>query len=237
MTDYYVSLKDHITMAITDWPTQERPREKLLSMGSQALSDAELLAIFLRTGIKGKSAVDLARDLLNKYKTLNNLFTAPQETFCESPGLGMAKYAEIKAILEISRRHLYQTIPQKMTLKSAEHTKHFLKTALCGHTREVFACIFLDAHHRTLAFEELFYGTINCAAVYPREVVKRALYHNAAAVIFSHNHPSGDTTPSTSDKAITFKLVEALKMFDIRVLDHMIVGDNSVSSFAEMRLI
>lgn len=224
-------------MAITDWPQNERPREKLLSMGAHTLSEAELLAIFLRVGVKGKSAVDLARDLLVKFKTLTQLLTSSKETFCETPGLGMAKFAQIQAILEISRRYLYQTISEKVIIKNAEQTKCFLKTALSQHKREVFSCLFLDTRHRVLAFEELFYGTIDSATIHPREIAKRALHHNAAAVIFAHNHPSGDPMPSTSDKAITHKLVEVLKTFDIRVLDHMIVGENRVSSFAELGLI
>lgn len=224
-------------MAISDWPERERPREKLLAMGAHTLSEAELLAIFLRTGVKGKSAVDLSRDLLEKFKTLSHLLTAPKEAFCESHGLGTAKYVQMQAILEISRRHLYQTLPEKISIQNAHQTKNFLKTALAQHTREVFACLFLDTRHRVLAFEELFYGTIDSATIHPREVVKRTLHHNAAALIFAHNHPSGDIQPSISDKAITHKLIEALKLIDVRVLDHIIVSEGPIASFAEMGLI
>jgi DNA repair protein RadC len=223
-------------MPISDWPELERPREKLLALGAHALSEAELLAIFLRTGVKGKSAVDLARDLLIKFKTLNQLLNASQQTFCEAHGLGIAKYVQMQAVLEISRRNLYQTLPGKITIENVKQTKNFLKSSLTRHEREVFACLFLDSRHSILSFEELFYGTISSATVHPREIVKRALHHNAAAVILAHNHPSGDTQASNSDKAITHKLIDALKLIDVRVLDHIIVGGTSAMSFMEMGL-
>lgn len=220
-------------MAISDWPKLERPREKLLSAGPQTLSEAELLAIFLRTGVKGKSAVDLARDLLKKFKTLGQLLTAPQKIFCETHGLGTAKYVQIQAILELSRRYLYQTLPKKINIRNADHTKNFLKTTLAQYQHEVFGCLFLDSRHAVLAFEELSHGTINSTAVHPREVVKRALHHNAAAVILAHNHPSGHTKASSSDQLMTEKLRQALRLIDVKVLDHIIVGEGAAMSFAE----
>jgi DNA repair protein RadC len=223
-------------MAISDWPKLERPREKLLSSGAQTLSEAELLAIFLRTGVKGKSAVDLARDLLSKFKTLSQLLTAPQKIFCETHGLGTAKYVQIQAILELSRRYLYETLPKKIHINTAEDTKNFLKSALAPYPHEVFGCLFLDSRHAVLAFEKLFNGTINSTTVHPREVVKRALHHNAAAVILAHNHPSGHTKPSTSDQLMTEKLSQALRLIDVKVLDHVIVGEGTTTSFAESGL-
>jgi DNA repair protein RadC len=224
-------------MAISDWPQQERPREKLLNTGAHTLSEAELLAIFLRTGVKGKSAIDLARELLVKFKTLGQLLSAPKDTFCETHGLGTAKYVQMQAILEISRRHLYQNLPDKITIKNTKQTKDYLKATLAHHKNEVFACLFLDARYRVLAFEELFYGTINTANIHPREVVRQALHHNAAAIILAHNHPSGDTTPSGSDKRLTQKLITALSLIDVKVLDHIIVGEGTSTSFTEEGLI
>ncbi len=221
-------------MAITDWPLQERPREKLLDLGSNALSEAELLAIFLRTGIRGKTAVDLARDLLVQFKGLRNLLEAPMNEFCQQRGLGVAKYVQLQAVLEMGRRHLRATLEKTKEIHTADDTKKLLISLLRHHQREVFACLFLDTRHRMLGFEELFFGTVDCAHVHPREVVKRALYHNAAAVIFAHNHPSGVATASAADKEITWQLIKALGLVDVRVLDHMIIGEDQVLSLAEM---
>ena len=224
-------------MAITDWPELERPREKLLMQGASTLSDAELLAIFLRTGIKGTSAVDLARDLLNRFDGLRPLLESSQEEFCEARGLGPAKYAQLQAVLEMSRRHLMAALQRGELMESPQAVRQYLVAQMRHHQQEVFACLFLDNKHRVIRFEPMFYGTIDAASVYPREVVKKALSLNAAAVILSHNHPSGVAEPSLADKQITKRLVDALQLVDIRVLDHMIVGDPDVISFAEQGLL
>lgn len=224
-------------MAITDWPEHERPREKLLLHGPEALSDAELLAIFLRTGIKGKSAVDLARELLQSFGGLRPLLTANQAEFCSHLGLGPAKFAQLQAVLEMARRHLAEQLNRSNALTSPDLTKQFLQAKLRDLDYEVFACLLLDNQHRVLKYAELFRGTIDGAAVYPREVVKLALAHSAAAVILVHNHPSGIAEPSSADRAITERLKKALDLVDIRVLDHVIVGDGYSESFAERGII
>ena len=224
-------------MAITDWAIAERPREKLLLRGADALSDAELLAIFLRVGIKGKTAVDLARDLLDDFGSLHALLNAEEARFCLSHGLGTAKYAQLQAVLEMARRYFVEDINRGDALTSPESTRTYLSMQLRGYNYEVFGCLFLDNQHRVIEFEELFRGTIDSASIYPREVVKRVLYHNAAAVIFAHNHPSGINEPSHADKQITSKLKQALLLFDIRLLDHFIIGDGLPYSFAEHGLI
>ena len=220
-------------MAITDWPAQERPREKLLARGATALSDAELLAIFLRTGVAGKTAVDLARDLLEHFGGLRPLLDAPHREFCSAHGLGAAKFAQLQAVLEMARRHLHEALRDGDVLSSPQLTRQYLRAQLRNEAREVFAVLFLDNRHRVLAFEPLFYGTIDGAAVYPREVLKRCLRHNAAAVIVAHNHPSGVAEPSQSDHRITDRLRDALALVDIRLLDHVIVGDSDCVSFSE----
>lgn len=224
-------------MSILDWPTQERPREKLLQQGPEALSDAELLAIFLRTGIPGKTAVDMARELLIEFQSLRRLFEASAERFCQVPGLGMAKYVQLQAVLEMSKRHFGEALREKPAFPNSQATKRYLMAALRGYQQEVFACLFLDNQHRMISFEKLFYGTINCVAVHPREVIKKALQHSAAAVIFAHNHPSGMSHPSFEDKAMTKKLVVALELIDVRLIDHFIIGDSVVTSFAELGLL
>jgi len=221
-------------MAIKDWPADERPREKLLQAGAQILSDAELLAIFLRTGVSGISAVELARQLLRHFGSLRALLESDQKTFCQQHGLGPAKYAQLQAVLEMSRRHMESTLSRGDVLSDAATTKQYIQHRLRAYPHEVFACLFLDNKHRMIAFDELFRGTIDGASVYPREVVKQALSHNAAAVIFAHNHPSGVAEPSQADYDITQRLKSALEMIDIRVLDHIVVGDASTVSFAEL---
>ncbi|MDT4288989.1 DNA repair protein RadC [Methylomonas sp. MO1] len=224
-------------MSIKNWPADERPREKLLQRGATALTDAELLAIFLRTGTPGKSAVDMARDLLSEYGSLQALLGADQQRFCRSNGLGDAKYAQLQAVLEMARRHFAEILQRGNALTSPEITRAYLSAQLRGYSYEVFACLFLDNQHRVIQWEELFRGTIDGASVYPREVAKRALFHHAAAVIFAHNHPSGINEPSQADRQITDKLKQALGLFDIRVLDHFIVGDGQPFSFAEHGLL
>ncbi len=220
-------------MSIKDWPAAERPREKLLLKGAEALTDAELLAIFLRTGIAGKTAVDLARELLAEFGSLQALLQADQTRFCRGKGLGRAKYTQLQAVLEMAKRHFIEILQRGDALSSSQATRAYLSAQLRGYSYEVFACLFLDNQHRVIVLEELFRGTIDGASVYPREVVKRALFHNAAAIIFAHNHPSGVNTPSQADKHITNKLQQALMLFDIRVLDHFIIGDGQPYSFSE----
>jgi len=220
-------------MAITDWPISERPREKLLLRGAQALSDAELLAIFLRTGCAGKSAVDLARDLLRHFGGLRPLLAANCTDFCAALGLGKAKYAQLQAVIEMSRRHLEEQMVREIQFSASHQVKNYLRAKLRDRQSEIFCALFLDNQHRLIAYEELFSGTIDGAAVYPREVIKRTLAHNAAAVVFAHNHPSGIAEPSSADRSITKQLQEALALLDIRCLDHLIVGDRDVVSFAD----
>ena len=220
-------------MAITDWPEGERPREKLLAQGTGALSDAELLAIFLRTGVRGKSAVDLARELIKRFGSLRALLRASREEFCEAKGLGVAKYTQLQAVLEIARRHLDEQLKAGAALKDPAATRRYLQAQLRHRDHEVFAALFLDNQHCVLAFQELASGTLDAASVYPREVVKAALKHGAAAVIFAHNHPSGIAEPSASDRALTDRLKAALALVDIRVLDHFVVGEGNPVSFAE----
>lgn len=224
-------------VVIKHWPEQERPREKLLSQGAEHLSDAELLAIFLRTGIRGKTAIDLARDMLSHFGTLRGLLNAEHNEFCQLKGLGTAKYVQLQAVLEMSSRVLEESLKQTESFNSPQQTKRFLQHKLREQPREVFACLFLDNQNKVIEFECLFWGTINAAAIYPREVVRRSLELGAAAIIFAHNHPSGITEPSLADKEITQRLIHALSYVDIRVLDHMIVGEGEVLSFAERGLL
>jgi DNA repair protein RadC len=224
-------------MKISLWPEHERPREKLLYRGAAALSDAELLAILFQSGEKGNTAVDLARTLLASYKSLRRLIDADEREFCTHKGIGQTKYARIQAAMELSRRYLGEQLQYGPPLCNPQTTRDFLMSRLRCYRHEVFACIYLDNHHRPIAFEELFKGTINAANVYPREVVKRGLYHNSAAMIFAHNHPSGIPDPSQADIEITHSLREALSLVGIRVLDHFIIGDNDVTSLAERGLI
>ena len=220
-------------MSITDWPKEERPREKLLQRGAAALSDAELLAIFLRTGVVGKSAVDLARELLLRFGNLTQLFAASEAEFCEVHGMGQAKFVQLQAVLEMARRALKEQMASGDALNSPQAVRAFLQLLLRSRQQEVFVVIFLDAQHRVLASEEMFHGTLTQTSVYPREVVKRALLHNAAAVILAHNHPSGVSEPSQSDQLLTDALKQSLSLVDVRVLDHFIVAASECLSFAE----
>jgi len=226
-----------MTITIPNWPADERPREKLLQRGAEALSDAELLAIFLRTGVTGKTAVDLARDLLDEHGSLRNLLAADHHRFCASHGLGKAKYAQLQAVLEMGRRHLRETLQRGDALTSPQHTRNYLSARLREYPHEVFACLFLDNRHRVIEYEELFRGTIDGASIHPREVVRQAIVHNAAAIILAHNHPSGIAEPSQSDIHITQRLKEALALVDVRVIDHIIVGDGEITSLAEKGLL
>ena len=224
-------------MTITDWPLTEQPREKLLHNGPTTLSDAEILAIFLRTGTPGKTALDLARELLTQFNGLRSLLEADLDSFCQKKGLGMAKFVQLQAALELGKRYLESSLKREQALSSPKDTRNYLKARLRAYQHEVFACLFLDNRHRVICFEELFSGTIDGASVYPREVVKRALFHNAAALILAHNHPSGIAEPSKADQSITQRLKAALALVDIRILDHFVIGDGDPVSFAERGLI
>ncbi len=224
-------------MAITDWPASERPREKLIEQGAAALSDAELLAIFLRVGVVGKSAVDLARDLLSQFGSLNGIFAATEHELSQVHGIGSSKYVQLQAIFEMSRRALNEELRQRDVFQSPQQVRNYLMLKLGALTREVFMVMFLDAQNRLHATEEMFSGTLTQTSVYPREVVKRAMHHNAASVIFAHNHPSGVANPSAADEMLTTQLKQALALVDVRVLDHFIVAGNQTLSFAERGLL
>ena len=222
-------------MAITDWPVQERPRERLLALGPASLADAELLAILLRTGVRGKSAVDLARDLLSRFGSVSALLEAGDAG--KTTGLGAAKLAQLRAAVELARRALKEEISARDALSSPRAVRDYLRLLLAGREHEVFVVLLLDAQHRVIASEELFRGTLTQTSVYPREVVRCALKHNAAAVIFAHNHPSGVSEPSHADEILTRSLKSALALVDIKVLDHFVVGGTRTMSFAERGLL
>ena len=226
-------------MAITDWPESERPRERLLAHGPQALSDAELLAIFLRVGVKGKSAVDLARELLGRFDgSLARLIDASPKALAKLPGLGPAKAVQLAATLEFARRALQDSMQDRDLLGSPSAVRDWLRLKLGGLPHEVFGALWLDARNRLIAWDELFRGTLTQASVYPREVVKQALAHNAAAAILAHNHPSGLAEPSAADERLTRSLKEALALVDVRVVDHFIIAGRATPlSFAERGLL
>jgi DNA repair protein RadC len=224
-------------MSIKSLPIESRPREKLLLKGAEALSDAELLAIFLRTGIKGINAVTLADTLIRDFGSLRKLFLSNKETFCKRHGLGEAKFVQLQAVLEMSKRYLAETLTKENVLINPEETRMYLSSRIRDKEREVFMILYLDTQNQVIADEILFEGTIDSASVYPREVVKRALYHNASAIIIAHNHPSGIAEPSSSDRRITSRISDALSLVDIRLLDHFVIGDEEVTSFAERGLI
>ena len=220
-------------MAIRDWPIDTRPREKLLRQGAAALTDAELVAVFLRTGMVGKSAVDLGRELLDRFGGLIGLCRADKKSACAAPGVGEAKYALLQAVMEMARRTLDEDMKAGDALDSPEAVRAYLRLILHGREYEVFCCVFLDAQNRVIAVEELFRGTLTQTSVYPREIIKRALFHNAGALILAHNHPSGVAESSQADRQLTRRLAEALALVDIRVLDHFIVAGASSLSFKE----
>jgi DNA repair protein RadC len=223
-------------MAISDWPPAERPRERLLAHGAAALSDAELLAILLRTGVRGKSAVELARDLLNQFKGLAGLLGAG-DALVQVKGLGSAKRAQFSAVIELARRSIKEDLKAGTALTSPGAVRDYLRLALGALSHEVFICIWLDAQHRAIRFQEAFQGTLTQTSVYPREIVKAALANNAAAVIFAHNHPSGVAQPSQADELLTRNLRDALALVDVKVLDHFVIAGNQAISFAERGLL
>lgn len=220
-------------MAINEWPEDQRPRERLIKHGAHALSDAELLAVFLRVGVSGKSAVDLGRDMIGHFGSLNGLFSASLPQFAKINGLGPAKYAQLQAVIELARRSLSEELKTREALSSPLAVKQYLQLLLAKKPYESFAVLFLDVKNRLITTEELFRGTLTHASVYPREVVKAALSHNAASIILAHNHPSGTADPSNADRTLTSALQHALALVDIRVLDHFVVAGREVYSFAE----
>lgn len=220
-------------MAITDWPEDTRPREKLLKHGAATLTDPELVAVFLRTGVPGKSAVDLGRELIARFGGLAGLVRADRKAVCEAPGLGPAKYSQLAAVIEMARRTFMAEMREGDALTSPDTVRDYLRLQLAGKPYEVFLCVYLDTQHRVIAVEELFRGTLSQTSVYPREIVRRALEHNAAALIFAHNHPSGVAEPSQADLVLTRRLVETLALIDVRVLDHFIVAGPTSMSFRE----
>jgi len=224
-------------LTIRDWPKSERPREKLLERGAHALSDAELLAVLLGSGIRGCSAVDLARNLLADFGSLRELLKAERPRWSSRPGIGPARYATLQAAMELARRHYREPLRVGSALTAPDATRRFLVAQLRDRPYEVFCCLFLDNRHRLIAFEEVFRGTIDGASVHPREVIRQTLLHNSAAIIVAHNHPSGALEPSAADEAITRRLKEALALVDVRLLDHFIVGDGRCFSFCEAGLL
>ena len=224
-------------MTIAEWPLDDRPREKLIAKGAEALSDAELVAIFLRTGVRGRSAVDLAREALARFGSLSALFAADACALTQVSGLGTAKYAQLQAVLEMARRALREKLERGCALSSPQTVRDYLRLRLQARPHEVFVGVFLDAQNRVLAVEELFRAMLTQTSVYPREVVKRALHCNAAALIFAHNHPSGIAEPSRSDDALTQALKQALSLVDVKVLDHFVIGAGAAMSFAERGLL
>ncbi|TBR40950.1 JAB domain-containing protein [Marinomonas agarivorans] len=220
-------------MGINNWPKHQRPREKLIKQGADALSDAELLAIFLRTGVAGVNAIELAQRVLLHFGSIKGLMGADQKAFCACLGLGEAKFAQLQAVFEMSKRYLSESLSIEDVFTNVEMVQTFLSVKLRHSHREVFAVLFLDTQHRLLHYQELFYGTIDSSPVYPREIIKAALKHNASACILAHNHPSGMTTPSESDIYITKKVQDALNLMDIRLLDHFIVGNGAPLSMAK----
>ena len=222
---------------ISAWPVSERPREKLVAAGAHALSDAELLAVLLRCGAPGRTALSLARELISRFGGLRGLLSADAVSLCAVPGLGPGKYAQLQASLELARRHLAEPLKRDGPLSSPDAVRDFLHARLRDLPYEVFCCLFLDNRNRLILFKELFRGTIDGTSVHPREVVRQALAHNAAALILAHNHPSGVAEPSHADELITRRLTAALALVDIRILDHLVIGDGATVSFAERGLL
>ena len=224
-------------MKIQDWPINERPREKLLKLGAHTLSDAELLAILINTGKKGHSAVELARMAINEFGSVQSLLFASMPHLVKLPGLGQAKYALLQACNELFKRAMAEKLSQKSCFTNADTASDYLRAQLSQNKREVFAMLLLDSQHQLIAYREMFTGTINSAAVYPRELVKQAMDDNAAAVILAHNHPSGIAEPSQADIQITQRIKQAFALVDVTVLDHFVIGHSSAVSFAQRGLL
>ena len=220
-----------------DWPETERPREKLLAQGATALSDAELLAVLLRTGVRGKTALDISRELISKFGSLRQIIAASLEQFSKTLGLGLTKYVQIQAAKELAVRCLRENVERGNALENPHDVQHYLSSKLRSYPYEVFSCVFLDNRHRFISFKELFYGSINEATVYPRELIREVYQTNAAAVILAHNHPSGVAEPSEADKRITQEIKSILSLIGVRLLDHIIVGDGQTTSFASQGLL
>jgi DNA repair protein RadC len=220
-------------MRILDWPEAERPREKLINHGASALSDAELLAILIRTGTKGKTALDIARELLNSFGHLQAVLQADLATFIQQPGVGPQTYALIQAAYALGQRRDEQILREAAVFTNSLAVRRFVRAKLGHHKREVVACLCLDIQHRLICFTELFQGTLTQAPIYPREVVSHALSHQAAAIILCHNHPAGLAQPSKQDLSVTALLRSALELVDIQLIDHLIVGEQALYSFAE----
>ncbi|HJY40765.1 MAG TPA: DNA repair protein RadC [Steroidobacteraceae bacterium] len=224
-------------MSIRNWPQRERPREKLLECGAGVLTEAELLAILLRTGVRGQSALDVARGLLLEFGSLRGLLTTDRERLCGARGLGPARYVMLQASLELARRHYQEPLRAGVPLSTTHATHEFLQMRLRDLSYEVFCCLWLDNRNRVIAFDEISRGTLDMANVHIREVVKQALIRNAAAAIVAHNHPSGVAEPSIADQMVTHRLKEALTLVEVRLLDHLVVGDGVCESFAERGLL
>lgn len=224
-------------MPIREWPKSERPRERLIARGAEALSDSELLAVILGSGVRGSSAVDVARRLIGRFGSIHGLLQAKRPDCLKAGGLGPARYAMLRAALELARRHHLDALRAEPVLASAASLREFLLAQLRGKPYEIFCCLHLDARHRLIRFEELFRGTVDGAAVHPRELVRQALAHNSAAVILAHNHPSGVAEPSHADELITRRVRDALALIDVRVLDHIVVGGGTCISFADRGLL
>jgi len=224
-------------MPITNWSEERRPREKLLQRGSQSLTDAELLAIFLRTGVSGFTAVDLAEKLINDFGSVSALLNASQSEFTKGHGLGAAKYVQLQAVMELASRHFNERLKRGDVLSDTSSVKQYLSARIKNPSKELFHVLFLDNQHRLICGETLFSGTLGEASVYPREILRRVLELDSSAVILAHNHPSGHTEPSSADLSVTEQIRKALELVNVRLLDHMIVGDTEVLSFAERGLI
>jgi DNA repair protein RadC len=224
-------------MSIRTWPKTERPRERLLAGGAHVLTDAELLAVLFGSGNRGGSAVELGRHLLTEFHSLRELMSADRARCLRQRGLGPARYSILQASLELARRHYREVLLDRPVLSTTEAIHAFLLAQLRDRPYEVFCCLHLDARHRLIAFEELFRGTVDGASVHPREVVRQAMSHNSASVILAHNHPSGVADPSRADELVTRRLKDALDLVDVRVIDHIVVGDGRCVSLAELGLL
>lgn len=224
-------------MKITDWPMNERPREKLVKNGAENLSDAELLGILINIGVDGKNVVDTARAILQKTAGIRGLFSLDRDQFMHLPGLGAVKYAQLKAARELVKRSLVDQLQDHVVLNDVKSVQDFVSLHMQGLEQEVFGVIMLTSQHHLIGFRKLFFGTINAAAVYPREIVKSVIRDNAAAIILVHNHPSGVAEPSQADISITHHIQQAMALIDVKVLDHFVVGDANTVSFAKRGLL